>query len=126
GRVTDRSGDLRDVSELNFGQNNRFCSFSFALDDYSDPAGNTFYYLLEGADTTWQPLGTQNTVRFDRLAAGSYTLRVKGVSSEGKSSVNQLVFPLSVSRPFYLTWWFALLALAATGATVYLLTRYFY
>lgn len=126
GGVEDRAGDLTGVGDLSFSHHNRFCSFSFALDDYGDPPSNVFSYLFEGADTSWRSLGDQNTVRFDRLAAGHYTLRIRGVSSQGMASVNQLVFPLSVSPPFYLTWWFVCLVIGFTALFVYLVTRYFY
>ncbi len=123
-KLEERSGDLSKLKEISFTHRDKFFSFSFALDDYYEPTRNTFFYKLDGYDNTWVNIGTQNNLRFNSLPAGNYNLRIRGVNSEGAGSANELMFNISVSRPFYNTIWFYALMLCAAVLLVYLITRY--
>ncbi|PBQ34222.1 hypothetical protein CNR22_21425 [Sphingobacteriaceae bacterium] len=122
--ISERYGDLSELKEIELSYKDNFFSFYFALDDFYDPLRNTFYYKLEGYDKDWTNLGTQNNIRFNAIPAGTYILKLKGVSSEGILSENQLSIQLSISEPFYSTWWFYLAVVLSVSALVYSIARY--
>jgi ligand-binding sensor domain-containing protein len=116
--------NLSELKEISLSHKDKFFSFYFSLDDFYDPLRNTFYYKLEGYDKDWTNIGTQNNIRFNTIPAGTYTLRLKGVNSEGIASANELTISLSISQPFYSTWWFYLFLILIISTAAYSVARY--
>jgi len=109
---------------LSLNHHDKFFSVSFMLDDFKNPLRNTFSYLLEGYEEGWNNLGNQNTIRFNKLPAGTYTLKIKGMTGDGFTSVNELVIPLVVTEAFYSSPWFYLLLFFVVVIIVIFLARY--
>ncbi len=100
--------------------------FSWALPNYFKPDKNHYYAQLEGLDGDWSYLGSSPFVRYNKLPAGDYTLRVKASDSKGNWSTGELAIPITV-RPFYYeTWWFYLLVLATVAGIVSSISQYRY
>lgn len=98
--------------------------FGWALPNYLKPAQHQYYVWLEDMEKGWSPLGSRPSVRYNRLPAGRYTLRIKGTDSKGNWSAGELAIPIVVRPFFYQTWWFYLLACLAAGAIVFFAARY--
>lgn len=85
----------------------RFFTIEFALLDYRASDKRQYAYKIEGLEKDWNFI-TNSSIRVNGLAAGTYTLLVKGEGSNGVWSRNPLKIPILVKKPFYLTWQFLL------------------
>ncbi len=102
---------------LKYGQ--RALSIRFAALDYTAPEKNSYAYRLEGRDRDWIELATRRSVSFHRLAAGEYTLRVRGSNNDGLWNLTGTSLKIIISPPFWQTRWFQLL-LGVIGLAVVL------
>jgi methyl-accepting chemotaxis protein/ligand-binding sensor domain-containing protein len=93
-------------------------TFEFAALDYTASDQNQYAYMLEGFDEQWQQVGGQRTASYTNLAAGDYTFRVKASNNDGVWNEEGASVRVTIKPPFWKTWWFRLLALAAAAAAV--------
>ncbi len=110
---------LDQLKELTLRPWDTWLELDLTLNDFSNPNGNRFLFQLEGLDKGWNQLNNQRTLRYDRLPAGRYTLRIRGLNDRGVSSNNEIVLPLTILQPFYQTWWFYCLVFLAFTGLVY-------
>jgi light-regulated signal transduction histidine kinase (bacteriophytochrome) len=66
--------------------------------------------MLEGFDKTWNEIGSNRTATYTNLDPGKYIFRVRGLNNEGKWSSRTIALKLTITPPFWLTWWFKILA----------------
>jgi Y_Y_Y domain len=77
-----------------------------------DPgAALRFQYKLDGTDS-WSPPTEARNVTYPPLAAGTYRLLVRGVSSDGRTSPTPASLTFAIPAPLWARWWF-LTALAS-------------
>ena len=55
----------------------RNLSIQFALTDFYQPQGNSFYYRIKGLDKDWVSLASQNFLRISQMPAGDYEIQIK-------------------------------------------------
>ncbi len=117
GRIVEQMTGLNNISELVLEPEVTYFQLDFMLTDYSDPQKNQFYVWLEGQDTTWRYLGNTNSVRYNRLPWGNYTLKLLGADANGNRIETPLVILIQSGEFFYKKGWFlSLLALMVAGA----------
>jgi hypothetical protein len=113
---------------IDFKQLHRFSSkerkFEFVI--YSPTLRNQenikYHYKLLGYNENWLVQGAQfNTITYNALSPGKYTLVVKAELSGKFSSEAQFVF--TIMSPFYMQWWFILGSILLFLTTVYLIYR---
>lgn len=92
---------------LSYEQN--FFSFEMAVLDYSMPERNQYAYILEGFDRDWQYTGTRRYASYTNVTPGRYTLRIKGANSDGVWNDNGVAIRITITPPFWKTWWFTAL-----------------
>ncbi len=98
--------------------------FSWALPNFFKPDKNHYYVRMEGLESDWSYLGSTPFVRYNKLPAGDYTLRVKASDSKGNWSIRELAVPITVHPFYYQTSWFYLLILLLVGVVGYGIARY--
>jgi len=90
----------------------------------SEPEENLQYkYMLQGGGASWQP-SLEHTANFPGLPPGSYRFLVKAVNSEGHESQKAAEVDFIVLPPFWRTWWFEALAVAAFAGLIVAAHRY--
>lgn len=104
------------VEPITLTYDQSFIAFEFAALDYSAPEHNRFAYRLDGYDPDWIEAGTRRYASYTNLPGGSYTLRVRAANSEGLWSDPGLVLSVTITPPFWQTWWFR--ALLAVGSVL--------
>lgn len=124
GRATDVIFGVQHLEKVTIAPGDKYFSFHFTLSDMYDPAGNKYFYQLEGVDDRWHALGNQQLVSFNGLSPGNYVLKIKGHVSKGSASVNEIVVAIVVKQVFYKTAWFIALVILAAIAIVFLVVRY--
>ncbi len=107
--------------DLPYSKNNLI----FELDGVSleNHRGLNYQFLLEGLNETWSPLTTNSTITFTSLPAGDYTLRMRSVDVDGRTS-KDIVIPFTIRPAFYRTWWFIGLGGLAIGGLVVVFFRF--
>lgn len=99
--------------------------FQFAALSYYHSQYNQYQYKIDGLTTNWVDLGTKNTLLLSNLAAGKYTLRVKGANHHGIWSKKEMRLDIIIVPPFWQTWWFYTLVilLVLSGIVFYFYRR---
>lgn len=118
--------NLNRAIQITLPANNRYCSFSFALMDFTTPKQNQFAYRIEGINKDWTYQGTDNEIRLSYLPAGTYRLLVKAADPNGNWSEYNNIIELQVKDFFYNRWWFyVLVATLVTSGGLLLLSSYY-
>ena len=103
--------------KLSYKQN--FLSFEFAALDYTTPDKNQYAYRLEGVDPDWVQAGTRRRADYASLGPGSYVFRVKGSNNAGIWNEEGAAISITITPPFWETWWFrGILLLVLVGMVV--------
>jgi signal transduction histidine kinase/ligand-binding sensor domain-containing protein len=98
--------------------------FEFAALNFSNAEKNQYQYMLKGIDKEWIAAGNQRTVLYGELPPGRYEFMVKGSNNDGVWNNSPAVFRFLIPVPWYRTWWFITLVIAAIAALLYLAYRY--
>lgn len=108
--------------ELAHDQNS--LSFEFVALNFTSPAKNHYAYKLEGLDDEWIQAGTRRYVSYTNLDPGRYVLRVKGSNNDGIWNETGTTLAMRIVPPYWRTWWFRALAIAAIAGILFLMYRY--
>lgn len=102
----------------------QYFEVNWTLPSYFQNDKNSFSTKLEGFEDRWFHQGNVSSVRYNKLPAGNYILKVKGYDSRGNESARILSIPITVKQIFYKKWWFILLVLLVLSGIVYAVFRY--
>lgn len=94
-------------------QNN--LTINFAISNYSDIQQSSRYeYKLEGFDKQW--ISTKNmNLHYTNLDPGSYTLHIRSKNNGFNTKVEQISLPITISSPWYNSFWSWLIYISATA-----------
>jgi signal transduction histidine kinase/CheY-like chemotaxis protein/streptogramin lyase len=96
------------TNSLTLKPTDRVLVLDVSLLDYEDPDEIQYMYQIKGYQDQW--LYTKNDeITFNNLPYGNYSINVKGKGLAGNYSSNTIQIPITVERPFYLTWQFIFL-----------------
>ncbi|MFK8006773.1 MAG: ATP-binding protein [Saprospiraceae bacterium] len=123
GKEIDETDQLIKQQAIYISPNDRYFDLSFSLLDYHSSYQPIYAYQIKGYDETWNIL-EENRIKINRLPYGKYELKIKGQSKYGKWSDQQIILPLIISKPFYLTIWFFTGAIFLLVGLLYGLFRY--
>lgn len=107
--------------ELPYDQNS--LAIKIAVLSYRDAQTRQIKYMLEGFDSQWQHLYSDNYIRYTNLPPGDYVLRVCDVTNNEKTAT-PLTIDITIRQPWYNTWWAWLIYLLAAAGTVLMAYRY--
>ena len=111
---------LIDISSIKLSYKQNFFSFEFSALDFNEPQANRYKYKMEGFDQNWIESGTRHYASYTNLDAGSYTLKICGSNSDGIWSDHKISLGIIITPPYWATWWFRLLVIAAIFFLFYL------
>ncbi len=89
---------------LSLAHNNNSITFGFIGITMSQPQKVKYQYKLEGNDQNWSELSLRTEAPYGNLPHGSYTFKVKAMSSAGQWS-DEFQYPFTIRPPWWLTWW---------------------
>lgn len=112
------------AKEVRLKYNQNVFTIEFALLNYIKPEKNTYAYLLEGFDRTWNETN-RPSVTYMNLKPGRYTLSVKGANNDGIWSPAKEL-SIVVLPPIWQTWWAYLIYIVLIAAILFFIIRYFY
>ena len=99
-----------------------YLEIHYAALSYKDPTKIYFKYRLEGLQNAWIDAGRARSVVYSKIPPGEYTFRVIASNNEGVWNTNGASIRISVSPPYWLTWWFrgtVILFILFVGPSVY-------
>jgi len=94
----------------------------YSILDYDDPKLKRYAYRIDGLNSNWTYL-TENFIRINGLKGGQYSIHIKGQSSTGQWSKNELVIPLVIQKPFLARWYSLTGMVLLLGGIVLLIFR---
>jgi methyl-accepting chemotaxis protein/streptogramin lyase len=100
-------------------------SFEFASLDYNSPTSNQYQFQLIGFDKQWQSTDhTNRKANYTNLDPGHYQFIVKGSNSDGVWSDQTATLAITITPPWWSTWWFRLLMGVAILGSVFSFYRW--
>lgn len=117
-----------DTAELNLKENNIELSHNqnsiniyFSRFHYASNY-NIYQYYLEGMNEKWLEPTTQSHVEYSDLKPGKYIFHVRSIINGNPQQ--ETTFTITITPPFYATWWAILLYIIAIGSVGYKFYRY--
>jgi signal transduction histidine kinase/ligand-binding sensor domain-containing protein len=109
---------IAEAHEITLQPGDDVFSIEFAALDYATPHKARYAYTLEGFSREWHDTdASRRSATYTNLSPGRYVFKVRAARSSGPwSEPRDLVIVLR--PPFWMTWWFRLLASAASVMVV--------
>lgn len=115
---------LQTTEHITLSHNNDIITFEFAALDYSAPEKNQYAYKLENFNDTWINSGSVKSATYTNLPPGDYTFRVKASNNDGVWNETGTSMMLTITPPWWKTWWAYIFYTALVFASVWILRRY--
>jgi signal transduction histidine kinase/streptogramin lyase len=95
------------------------------IDFHAMGKGHIRYKLeKDGEEEGWQYGPAYHSIRYDDLAPGSYRLVLQASNAGNEFNSREKVLGIIIAPPFWQTWWFRLLAVAAFISLVYAIVQF--
>ncbi|GAA4335524.1 hybrid sensor histidine kinase/response regulator [Mucilaginibacter gynuensis] len=111
--------DISETRKLTLQHQQSVFSFEFAALDYASIDKKQYAYFLEGFDKEWNYIGNHHAAYYTNLPPGEYQVKLRYMDSQGRWSPVATPLTIVIVPPFWLTWWFTALAIAALVAIIY-------
>jgi signal transduction histidine kinase/ligand-binding sensor domain-containing protein/DNA-binding response OmpR family regulator len=116
---------ISETEGISVSQNEQTIAFQLVVEHTSTPSKNKLAYKLEGFNDTWIKAQTgKTTVTYTNLSAGDYVFKVKAANGDGVWSPEIKRLKITITPPWYQTWWsyllfFLLTVLVISGINIY-------
>jgi ligand-binding sensor domain-containing protein/serine phosphatase RsbU (regulator of sigma subunit) len=121
-KLSDKEIDFTDKLNLPYGIYR--IRFDFVGLNYRAPASVKYQYKLEGWESEWSDIATNNYAYYPRIEDGKFTFLIKAYNAEGISSAEPMKFEITIRPPFWKRLWFIITAIAFVIAIFYLYIKY--
>jgi signal transduction histidine kinase/CheY-like chemotaxis protein/ligand-binding sensor domain-containing protein len=118
-RISPLRKSINETKSLTLSYRQSVFSFEFATLNYTVPQKNHYKYMLEGFDYSWNFIGSKHTATYTNLDPGSYVFEVKGLDNEGNWSDKTASIAITITPPFWLTWWFKTIGVVCLAGILY-------
>ncbi|MBS1519447.1 MAG: response regulator [Bacteroidetes bacterium] len=116
--------DIADTKAITLSYKQSTIELEFASLDFGSADKKEYAYKLENFDTEWVDVGSRNTASYTNLPPGEYIFQVKCRVNDGTWSPVKDALKITIVPPFWLTWWFKLLAAACVVGAIYGIFKY--
>jgi hypothetical protein len=116
--------NINETNGFTFPYSQNTISIEFSAINYNYTAPSKTSYFLEGYDKTAVASGISGNVRYARLPAGDYVFHLRAFEENDSAHYTEKTIEIHITPPYYQTWWFRLLAIAAVAISVWLAFRY--
>lgn len=116
-RINDRlilEKSINKTEEIELSYTDNVFSFEFAALHYVAPDKNQYAYRMEGFEKNWNYVGSSRRyATYTNLKHGTYRFKVKGSNSDGIWNEKGVSLKITITPPFWRTWWFYTLCVIA-------------
>lgn len=116
--------DLLFTSGAELKHNQNYFTIQFSAPDYSPASPVQYAYMLQGVDPDWIEVGQRDFAFYSNLPGGNYVFKVKATNDPGNWGKEITTFPISITPPFWKTWWFYAVCAVVLTLIIYALYRY--
>jgi signal transduction histidine kinase/DNA-binding response OmpR family regulator/ligand-binding sensor domain-containing protein len=109
--INEKTGETQDLTyaasltkEIQLSPNVSSFIIHYSILDYDEPLLKRFAYRIDGLNSNWTYL-KENFIRINGLKGGEYIIHIKGQSSTGQWSENDLVIPVTILKPILGRWY---------------------
>ncbi|MEO6548960.1 MAG: two-component regulator propeller domain-containing protein [Ferruginibacter sp.] len=111
GNSQDLAQSITATKELVLDYGQAVISFEFASLNYVFQNRKQYSYMLEGFDKDWNYIGVKHSATYTNLNPATYLFKVRALDNEGNWSKNMATIRLTITPPYWMTWWFRLAVL---------------
>jgi signal transduction histidine kinase/ligand-binding sensor domain-containing protein/DNA-binding response OmpR family regulator len=111
--------DISETKEIVLSYKHSVFTIEFSALNYIHPEKNQFAYKLEGFDKNWNYLGDRRKATYTNLNPGTYIFHVKASNNDGIWNEKGTTLKISITPPFWATWWFRIVVFLLVFGTVY-------
>lgn len=94
------------VKELVIDYRQSNLTIRYAALHYTNSSANQYKYILEGDEDKFNEVGNRREAYYTHLEPGDYIFKVYGSNSDGIWSDEPATIKITVTPPFWQTWWF--------------------
>ncbi len=117
--ITTAGKNILPTSEIQLHEKDSRLVMNLTTQSYGNSHRIRFAYRLKEYEEWNEMQGGENTIRYNVLPAGRYTLQIKATNELGHWSPQIVEYQLTIKPYFYKTVWFYLLMLALVASGVY-------
>lgn len=110
---------ITETEEIVLSYKENVFSFEFAALDFTFPQKNNYAYKMENFDEDWIYSETRRFAMYTNLDPGEYVFRVKGSNNDGLWNEKGAAIKITITPPFWQTWWFRIVAGASVLALAF-------
>lgn len=100
-------------------------ALEFAALHYAAPGSNRYAYRLEGFDEVWVETDAgKRFASYTNLDPGEYVFRVRASNKDGVWSEAPAALAITITPPWWKTWWFRMLAVVLLGTAALAVYRF--
>jgi len=115
---------INSLKEIRLTHSQNFLSFEFAALQYDQPEIYQYRYRLSGIDKDWVYAGNNNLVNYTALPPGEYNLSINAANAAGLWSNKIKELRITITPPWWKTWWFYSIIFIAVLFLIYAIYRY--
>lgn len=97
--------------------------FTFDVLAFKNGVLNKLIYKLSNGDNNKTVEVNNNEIFLENLSPGAYKLIVYGINNDGVKSAHPEIFQITITAPFWQTWWFISIAVLLFALGIVLLVR---
>ncbi len=112
---------LNYMKNIQMKYDDRYFTIRFSTLNFENASRTQYSYFMEGVDKHWYTAGSPS-VSYSNLPGGSYTLHVKA-SLNGSLWGSEKLLTISITPPFWQTWWFYAICCITVFTLIFLFYR---
>ncbi|MBI1769742.1 MAG: response regulator [Bacteroidetes bacterium] len=86
-------------------------SLEFASLNFTSRERKQYSYFMEGFDKDWNLMGKRHSATYTNLDPGNYVFKVRGMNSDRNWSKNIASIAVTITPPYWRTWWFKVISI---------------
>ena len=110
---------ITETNEIILSYQESVFSFEFAALSYALPERNQYAYMMEGFDGDWVYSDNRRFATYTNLDPGDYIFRIKGSNKDGVWNEAGTSIRITITPPFWQTWWFRILVAVSALALAF-------
>lgn len=116
--------DISYTNTVSLNHNQSSITLGFTALNFLSSDNNHYAYMLEGFDSDWTEGKNIKSATYTNLDPGNYTFRVKASNNDGIWNEKGIALKITISPPWWETWWFRGLILLSLSSLFYIIHIY--
>jgi two-component sensor histidine kinase len=114
---------INEITDFTIDYDQSVITLEFAGLNYIDSEKNQYAYRLKGFEENWNEVETKRTATYTNLEPGQYVFQVKAANNDGVWTSKPKEITITITPPFWETWWFKALVALVTLMLIYVIYR---